>query len=298
VNPFLFTYQCCGKDIDLAVRNATRIAETTGKCGDPCLLSITPSLRLNPKVDAIVKEMKKSFSEVEVQVIGKELGHMDGWTAQNYMFGKVVYRAASTYRNCTAFFFMEPDCYPVRRGWWEDLKAEYEAGGKPYMGVERPTMVKLPGMAVEPKGKHLNGVAFYPTDVLNRIPGIANIAGSNPWDALCGSRIHPHATKTKAIWIDISHKDWNARELEELPKEVVLIHGNKDGSLFSLERPKIEQKSPAKEPEPVPPIVAQPEPPPPQIEPEREIVPTPLPQPVEPPVMKKRHARRRRGWKG
>lgn len=230
----LFCFGVCHKDSALALKTAERMAEIMPKCEDPCLFSVTPNAQALPEIPKIQAALERVFEKVEFYKLRTEHAKSSPWLPQNYMFASVLTKVHYDYKDkVSAFFFMEPDCYPVQGDWWEVLKSQYAAGGKPFMGVKRDTRLTVNGKT-KIIGNHLNGVAFYPSDLMRMVPGIATPHPKQPWDAMYGRSIFYRASTTNKIWIDINHASWTKEEFEKVPQEVVLIHGNKDGSLFNL----------------------------------------------------------------
>lgn len=129
------------------------------------------------------------------------------------------------------WLWVEPDCIVLKPSWLDDLEAEYIRGGKPFMG-DRVRVENVP--------EHASGIAVYPPG-LARHAGLALIAHETAWDVQAASQIVPHTHWTNLI----SHK-WkhppiqNQSEFEnlmsQLPKECVLFHADKSGSIYSFLR--------------------------------------------------------------
>lgn len=128
------------------------------------------------------------------------------------------------------FWFNEPDCIPLRPGWFEAIRDEYRACGKPYMGFIEPGTGDYP--------RHLTGNAAYHHSVFHHFRadklGVA-------WDIAMADVLTPLAHPTRLF-----HQEFGPLEhppvfhtvddLRRIPKEAVVFHRNKDGSLIRVLR--------------------------------------------------------------
>lgn len=144
------------------------------------------------------------------------------------------------------WYFMEADNTPLRPGWFDALKKEYKAAGKPYMGViNKSRWVNKVTGEQEVRGRHMVGTGIYPPDFMERSELIHRV-DIVPWDVAIGPEIIHEVHDTKLI----SHH-WGCRDAVRrdgliycesidpakeynagvIPSEAVVCHGIKDGSL-------------------------------------------------------------------
>lgn len=169
------------------------------------------------------------------------------WAADEHEVG---YPAAAshlflrTMEHCEQFYPGEPilwceaDTVPMRAGWFQEIAAEYDTCGKPFMGV----VVKGHGF------DHLGGNAVYPADWRVKAPLLANVLNAPDvfWGPGKGQAFDTYATpetlpqahdaKTiQQIWrppLPI-RREWAT---ENIRPETALFHQDKSGSLINVLR--------------------------------------------------------------
>ena len=152
----------------------------------------------------------------------------EAWpTGANWMFLKA---AEYCRRKQWDFWFNEPDCIPLRPGWFEAIRDEYRACGKPYMGFIEPGTGDYP--------RHLTGNAAYHHSVFHHFRadklGVA-------WDIAMADVLTPLAHPTRLFHQEFGPLDHppvfhTVDDLRRIPKEAVVFHRNKDGSLIRVLR--------------------------------------------------------------
>ena len=152
----------------------------------------------------------------------------EAWpTGANWMFLKA---AEYCRRKQWDFWFNEPDCSPLRPGWFEAIRDEYRACGKPYMGFIEPGTGDYP--------RHLTGNAAYHHSVFHHFRadklGVA-------WDIAMADVLTPLAHPTRLFHQEFGPLDHppvfhTVDDLRRIPKEAVVFHRNKDGSLIRVLR--------------------------------------------------------------
>lgn len=138
------------------------------------------------------------------------------------------------------FFWLEPDCIPLRVGWLDEIEQEYKHSGKLYLGAfVRSNKAGLPGIS-------LGGCAVYPPDAVNRLKSFCT--GNKAWDVASAASVIPQAYDSKLIhwfWgqpnlaptfvnIKTRYSPVNAFTLIHIRPEAAIFHRNKDGSLIRL----------------------------------------------------------------
>ncbi len=121
------------------------------------------------------------------------------------------------------FAYLEADSVPLRAGWFEAIKAEYQkalAQRKVFMG----DVVKVSGYP-----DTISPVAVYPSSMTD-YAGEAMVAHDNyPWTYAAASQIQGKLYQTPLI-----RHGWDGMNLASIPPECVLIHPDRGGILASL----------------------------------------------------------------
>lgn len=205
------------------------------------------------RVDEIQKLARKCFKQV-TQIFTpyrrKRVGSPDsGWPmGANWSFYCSSLYIAMTSRE--PYLFFEPDSCPLSEGWLEAIEQEYSTCGKQFMGSVLDT--NMP----DAHTKYLNGVAVYP-GVAMRYYDASMIdflgGGGHAFDVAAAARVVPESHNTP-LFYHFWGSDrttcptfkatkpvgdlWNVFTLDNIPKEAVLFHRNKDHTLLSLLRAK------------------------------------------------------------
>jgi len=207
--------------------------------------------------DEITSELMKSFDEVGKVSVSR--GY-NGWPlGPNQMFCDASAQMSGREQ---PFFFWEPDCVPMKRGWLDDLQADYNKKpgiiGHMYQG----------GVASNGKNiyKMIVGNAIYPPSFLEYCPAAASLFSYNlayrnsgnepePWDVRCRYNFMAIGRDTPLIrtyWKSVSYRwmdgkvvffaaDPDAQAIQQvtcpdrtISSDAVVIHGCKDGSLHAM----------------------------------------------------------------
>lgn len=158
------------------------------------------------------------------------------WRPNNNMFRGVADWFQHFGRAYGAFYYLEPDCTPLKRDWFSKLCAQYTMGRKPFMGVIRQAK-KNDGSLLP---RHMNGSGFYPNRNDKGLTGVSSFspalyaasmnqnAEAAPFDVAGGATVVPHCQATNLICVD-----FNANP--QINPEAVVWHGDKRHQLkFTL----------------------------------------------------------------
>jgi hypothetical protein len=175
-----------------------------------------------------------------------------GWPeSANHMFVQTAQLMAEHYPD-EAWYFMEADTCPIKKGWFQALEEEYNRVGKPYMGVISNTVRGNPDGEFWITGQHMTGTAIYPADFLDRCKEI-HFLMREPWDIAIGKEVVPFCHHTKLIahrWSSYGYylKDgviqitksraankFSSTHVQPIPPEAVVVHGCKDSSIYALD---------------------------------------------------------------
>lgn len=178
--------------------------------------------RHHPQIDAL---LKAEFPGHEHRVCRTEDERGWPWSC-SHLFVETLQLAGDD------VFFLEPDCVPMRRGWFEELHAEYKFAQRTFMGARVPAME---GRCRE----HMTGVAFYGRDWERAAPSIAlaplaTVGKLGAWDVDCADEIlrdfHP-TTLIQHLWR--RNDQDRSVALREIAPQTALFHQCKDGDLFA-----------------------------------------------------------------
>lgn len=184
-----------------------------------------------------------------------------GWPGgpNHYWRETVIYLQTEYINKDQPWLFLEMDMTPIKKGWADELEAEYRACGKPFMGNLSWTTTTTADQEMINLCKHLVGAAIYPPDITPYSKVWTKVNQINTaWDVLLQWELPQHAHDTELIQMcfrtcnyqkleDINGK-WivKGEDREEWPDEnytfshpinigtAVLVHGCNDGSLASL----------------------------------------------------------------
>jgi hypothetical protein len=128
------------------------------------------------------------------------------------------------------FWLNEPDCIPLKPGWFEAIRDEYRGCGLPYMGFVEPATADYP--------EHLTGNAAYHHSVFHHFRadklGVA-------WDIAMADVLTPLAHRSRLFHQEFGPLDrppvfHTIDDLRRIPADAVVFHRNKDGSLIRVLR--------------------------------------------------------------
>ena len=123
------------------------------------------------------------------------------------------------------FLWCEPDCVPVKPDWLDQLFAEYERVGKPFMGNLVESFISRDGFRTP---KHMTGNAIYSDKAYAIAPRLLECRGT-AWDVFAAREIlldkHFHQTSL------IQH-ELNDQANPSLDPNAVLYHPEKFGRLI------------------------------------------------------------------
>jgi len=130
------------------------------------------------------------------------------------------------------WFWMEPDCVPLKPGWLGAIEKEYNDGFKPFLGVKEPAGGTYPS--------HISGCRVSPWYFYNRYWSSYEVP-TTPFDVMDTERINAEATESKIMCFiynqhGIAPRFYLPEDLNTISPKAVLFHRNKDGSLIRLLR--------------------------------------------------------------
>jgi hypothetical protein len=254
----LLVLPICEKELPAAARLVTWMKMLGGMEKVNCLIVYTWKAQWD--IAPIVEYARTFFGSVSTYL--PPLEDESGWPISSNTFFQQTAEYLESIGNSQPWFWWECDVVPLLPGYWEALNEEYNAAGKPYMGVINQSMFKTikEGVIVdgEPrpkgyhfvKGRHMVGAGIYPADfwkrcsIIRTLPEIA-------FDVAMGPEIEPETHDTTLIahrWQTFKYRrtpegvltmddvdpDENLYGGRPVPREAMIVHGCKDTSLVDL----------------------------------------------------------------
>lgn len=149
-----------------------------------------------------------------------------GWPqSPNHLFKRLCQHITWNVRK--PFLWFEADCVPIVPSWIDQIEAEYNSCGQPFMGA-RVVADNVP--------LHMSGNAVYPSDVLHRATYICKL-NRIAWDVACAEDIIP-----QAHWTELIQHIWSQKRDFDFPDQksvtdvlkpkTVLFHQCKNPSMI------------------------------------------------------------------
>lgn len=207
-----------------------------GRQNHPCLLVMDPDVNWKDGQEA-VRLAGEAFKSVDATVLDN---HAEGWTLGSVlMFTRAALEAQM---RCLPWFWLEPDCVPLKPDWLDQLDSAYARCGQPFMGAL--ISHQQPGFP----SPYLEGPAVYPANAIELMA--SSITSEKSWVFSCAPVVVPLAVNTPLIYHFFGLKNeaptFAERHipqtmvfgLRNIPPDVVLWHRCKDGSLIRMLRQK------------------------------------------------------------
>lgn len=220
---FVVAIPFCDRDL-AGVLNLLEWVRELGEENHGCLLCAPAGMDAG-HVHVVKEAALKAFTGVELIRTSFDLPR-EGWpTGTCWSFLHIAHWARE---NRVDFWLNEPDCIPLRRGWSTALFTEYQECGKPYMGFIEEA---------HPAGhypQHMTGNGAYNWQVFQHVRadklGVA-------WDVAMADALTPQCHHTNLFHQDFGPLDHpptfaSVDDLARIPREAVVFHRNKDGTLI------------------------------------------------------------------
>lgn len=248
----------CHKDVGIMSKVLRVIDHLGGAKSFPALVVSSPGAR--DDAAELANQAAKLFKSTDLYVIPQE--DPKGWpSACNTMFKSTVHELMRR-GNLDPFYFFEADNTPLKRGWLDEIFAEYKRFGKPFMGVVSPTRKVNPKtMESIVEGRHMNGSGIYPPNLTQYTKLFSSIPPQTPWDIWLQYDFIRHTHDAETMM-----KNWRSKnyrrdaqgniicdksdevtgENAPIRDSAVVLHGCKDESLARLLFPGIYEPEPKK----------------------------------------------------
>lgn len=157
--------------------------------------------------------------------IAKDIQEIGYFGSPNQMFKAALDLMEKDYPG-RAMLWAEADTVPMTQNWFKNIRAEYRACGKPFMGDVHRCEID-----------HMTGNAVYHPDWRKLAPSLALLPGPveiQGWDSQCAHETLPQAhlcTTIKQIW---RPKQINREFIDSIPDGVELFHQDKSGKMIDL----------------------------------------------------------------
>jgi hypothetical protein len=220
-----------------------------------CLLAADAGVPQAVKIE--LGELAKSIFYYAETAIIPVPSDVTGWpAASNAMFRITAAHVQECFK--LPWFWMEPDCTPIRPGWLDELAVSYSRCPKRFMGAVINSQQS--GMPIA----HLAGCAVYPSNASDALKEYTN--GQQAWDIANAPYVIPRTLNTPLIHhhygeMKLPPTFKAAREpgdpintctLDFVRKEAAVFHRCKDGTLIDVlsQMRESEPTTPAAEPVP------------------------------------------------
>lgn len=219
------------------------IGELGGCPDNPLLLVMDHTVSVERQID--LKGKAVQFFPAVYPIIVPPKEGATGWPAgPNWMFQYTARHIAS--HLYLSWFWNEPDCIPLKRGWVESLEREYLMCGKPFMGA----LVHSSGNKNLP-GDHLTGCAIYPPNAATYFEKA--FGQPRAWDIEGAPEVFPlshHTEQFLHFWgngqLSPTWKEKpepgdpeNTLYTSKISPKRVVMHRNKDHTLIQVLRSKV-----------------------------------------------------------
>lgn len=162
----------CGKDAQLMVKSLEWIAEIQPRLNRTAVLHYDGTMP--PNVSARIRSAAgKAFASVIESRYPTPTRPYLGWPAAcNWAFKQCCFHMEQM--NAGPWLWFEADMAVVKEDWLAQIEAEYDRGGKPFMGTQIPDFDGL-------KMNHFNGTCVYPVNTPQLIPKALEMV-QHAWD--------------------------------------------------------------------------------------------------------------------
>lgn len=200
--------------------------------------------------------VSKLFDRAVVRPVKVEVS---GWPiGPNRQFRVIGQLMAAEYADAPWWFF-EPDCTPVAKGWLQAAQRQYEEGRKSYCGALVPTILTNSEGQRRREGKHMVGCGIYPPDAFTRSALMLTLdrrmsfspLPMEPFDLRMRMEIEPNASNLTILqhnWRTVNYRredgkivcdpDPDTANGHDFAKPVaegtMVVHGCRDSSLARL----------------------------------------------------------------
>ena len=240
MNKLIVALPYCSRDHAEATRLLNWIKELDTKVDHHLLLVADNAVPLDTKkaLDALGRSIFTSAETIMPQCPSPVNGNYHPPAA--VMFERTASHIDSCYN--WNWFWMEPDCVPLKPGWLDSLAEGYDNCAKRFMGA----LTKIQQEGIPPTVMY--ATAVYPNCAHQELRQFCD--GKSAFDMAFSNYVVPRAANTPLLFhrfgtpADVptfreskTPTDGpNVGTLDLIPKEAVLFHRNKDGTLIDLLR--------------------------------------------------------------
>lgn len=242
--PLLTVIPYCHKDTEQTQYVLNWMAELEPKLNHSCLL-VADSGVPRVTITDLQASARKIFQYAETMIVNVPESKQGWGTATKVMFEFAANQINECYR--LPWFWFEPDCVPLKKGWLDALASAYAESPKRYMGYRVPKEELAQGQP------HMAGPGIYPASAYPELK--LYLQQGDHFDLAIAPYVLPRMVHTPLI-----HHFWGKQDLapvfkeqkdgaentivlEQIRPQAVLWHRCKDGSLIDLLRKKSDMQS-------------------------------------------------------
>lgn len=240
MNKLISVLPYCSSDHASATRLLNWVKELDGHLNHALLLVADDAVPMEIKksIDALGKSIFDSAETIMVKAPAPVNGNYHPPAAM--MFERAMGHIDACFK--WNWFWMEPDCVPLKSGWLDALANGYDNCPKRFMGA----LTKVSQEGLPPTIMY--ATAVYPNCAHEDLKKFCD--GKQAFDMAFSSYVVPRAANTELIWhrfgtpTDVpTFKEFksptdgpNVGTLDLIPEKAVVFHRNKDGTLIELLR--------------------------------------------------------------
>jgi len=241
-------------DADLLPKSA-QVFLHLGQCKGHKLI-VAPTENAEQEAHEFKDQVSALFDQAVVRPVKLNI---KGWPiAPNRHFRAVCGMVKTDYPD-QPFWFFEPDCTPIRKGWLQRAVDTYQNGRKPFCGAIVPTRVTYENGRHGTEGEHMVGTGIYPPDMYDRSAFMQTLDLKHgfsplplePFDVRIRMEVVPHAFNLPELqhnWRTINYKVENGHVVcddhpdnpdhlsfaKPVADTTYIVHGCRDSSLADL----------------------------------------------------------------
>lgn len=216
----------CRKDVGAVLDLLRWTSELEDSERLPAVLLCAPAGIEDEAVEAVRQVAGKAYHNVNLLRTSFDLPR-EGWpTGTVWSF---MHIAEYCRKHRLDFWLNEPDCIPLRAGWFQDLEREYQECELPFLGFIEPA---------HPGGhypRHMTGNGFYHWETFKFIRADRMDLA---WDVAMAEYLTPRCHQSRLFHQEFGPLDhpptFPTREsVARIPRGAAVFHRNKDGSLIA-----------------------------------------------------------------
>lgn len=227
--PIICALGVCRRDLELAEMWLRWTAFLAEKQGERFTLLVMLAKNVGSE-EARLRNAAGGRLDVHVRVCTDEIENSYPKSA-SHLFLRTLERAEFLFPG-HAVLWCEADTVPMKPSWFAEIAAEWQACGKPFLGV-----------TVGTKFKQMSGIAVYGHDWRERAPKLAAVLSAPdmpqwgpgrgmPWDVYARDQTYPQMAESRLMTNVWKNRDMKVTRLREIPEQTALFHQDKTGAVI------------------------------------------------------------------